>query len=420
MNYNAEALAQTARQAGRELAQVSEKIKNDCLLTVATMLTKNYKKIVIENKKDLLSAKKNGLSSAMIDRLKIDKRRLEQMAEGVRQIAALPDPTGQVIKGWTRPNGLKINKVRIPLGVIFMIFESRPNVTIDAAGLALKSGNAVILRGGKEAIYSNIALGKIFTSALKKVGLNVGCVQVVKTPDRNLANELMKQDKYIDVVIPRGGKGLIKAVKENSVIPVISHLDGICHVYIDEYANINMGVDIAINAKTHRTGVCNAMETLLVHKSIAKKFLPIALKAFKDKKTKLLGCKKTLAIANDLKIKIEEATSVDWATEYLENVLSIKVVGNIENAVTHIGIYGSGHTDAIVTDSLASADYFKKGVDSSSVMVNASTRFSDGFEYGFGAEIGISTNKLHARGPVGLEELTTYKFTVEGNGNIRD
>jgi glutamate-5-semialdehyde dehydrogenase len=298
-----------------------------------------------------------------------------------------------------------------------MIYESRPNVTIDAGSLALKSGNVVILRGGKEAINSNLALGKILSEAVKKAGLPKDAVQIIDTPDRELATALMKQNKNIDVVIPRGGKGLISTVYRESLIPVIAHLDGICHLYVDESADINMAADIAVNAKAQRPGVCNAIETLLVHKKAAAKFLPVGLKALRKAKVKLKCCNATKKYAKG--IKVEQATEEDWATEYLDYILSVKIVSDINDAIRHINHYGSHHTDAIITGCVNAAEKFRSGIDSSSVMVNASTRFSDGFEYGLGAEMGISTNKLHARGPVGLEELTTYKFLVDGNGQIR-
>lgn len=418
MNKKALKISSSARDAGKALAQAGESVKNLCLERAAEMLVKRGKGIISSNKKDLAAGKKAGLSAAMLDRLEINSKGLSQMAEGLLQVASLPDPVGRTISGWRRPNGLNIRKVRIPIGVIFMIFESRPNVTVDAGSLALKSGNAVILRGGKEAIHSNIALGKVMADALKSVGLPKDCVQVIDTPDRSLANALLKQESNIDVVIPRGGKGLIKTVMEESVIPVIAHLDGICHVFIDKEADLDMAVNISLNAKTQRTGVCNAMETLLVHEGIAKKFIPLCFKGMKKKKVKLIGCNKTVNIARG--IKVENATEEDWATEYLDSVLSVKVVKDVAAAVKHINKYGSNHTDAIVTQDVETAEYFRRCVDSSSVMVNASTRFSDGFEYGFGAEMGISTNKLHARGPVGLEELTTYKFLVDGNGQIRE
>ncbi|MHC4870503.1 MAG: glutamate-5-semialdehyde dehydrogenase [Planctomycetota bacterium] len=418
MQKRAEKISFSAKSASDQLSQASESVKNKCLYNAAELLLKNKSIIISDNKKDLKRGRKEGLSSAMLDRLAVDKERLELMAEGLSQVASLPDPVGRIDSGWKRPNGLMISKVRIPLGVIFMIYESRPNVTIDAGSLALKSGNAVILRGGKEAINSNMALGRVLSDALKSVKLNKDSVQVIDTPDRLFANELLKQDRYIDVVIPRGGKGLIKAVLENSTIPVISHLDGICHVFVDKDADLKMAVNISVNAKTQRTGVCNAMETLLVDKKIAAKFIPLCFKELRKKKVKILGCKETLRYSKN--IKVELASEEDWATEYLDNVLSVKIVKDVAGAVAHINNYGSNHTDSIVTGNFETANTFKRCVQSSSVMVNASTRFSDGFEYGFGAEIGISTNKLHARGPVGLDELTTYKFIVEGNGNIRE
>ncbi|MFW5856664.1 MAG: glutamate-5-semialdehyde dehydrogenase, partial [Planctomycetota bacterium] len=331
---------------------------------------------------------------------------------------ALPDPVGETMKGWRRPNGLEIRKVRVPIGVLFMIFESRPNVTIDAGGLALKSGNAIILRGGKEALHSNRALGGILADALRAAGLPPAAIQVVDTPDRDLAAALMRRSDGIDLLIPRGGKGLIEAVLRESAIPVLAHLDGVCHVYVDADADPDTARAIAVNAKTQRTGVCNAAETLLVHKDAAKAFLPGCLKALRRKRVEIHACPRTRRYARG--VKTVAATEADWSAEYLDLVLAVKVVDDLDEAIRHINTHGSHHTDAIVTRDVAAADRFRREVDSSSVMVNASTRFSDGFEYGMGAEIGISTNRLHARGPVGLEELTTYKYLVDGDGHIRE
>lgn len=417
MKAKAVQLAGAAREASFLLSRAGTAAKNGALLNTSEKIDAKRKTIKAANAKDLKAGKKDGLSAAMLDRLELNDKRIDGLCEGLEQVIALTDPVGETITGWTRPNGLNIRKVRIPIGVVFMIYESRPNVTIDAGALCLKSGNACILRGGKEALYSNLCLGGILREGLASVGLPGECVQVVDTPDRELARELLHCDSYIDVVIPRGGKGLNSMVKTESSIPVIMHLDGICHVFIDAECDLDMAVRIAINAKTHRTGVCNAMETLLVHTKVAKKFLPIAMKAFRDKGCELRGCKKTLSLCKG--IKMQPATEEDWATEYLDLILSVKVVSTLDEAIRHVNTFGSGHTDSIVTSNLDAAERFRREVNSSSVMVNASTRFSDGFEYGFGAEIGISTNKLHARGPVGLDGLTTYKYLVDGSGQIR-
>ncbi|MBN1257762.1 MAG: glutamate-5-semialdehyde dehydrogenase [Planctomycetes bacterium] len=419
MSYATKAteMAQIARGAASILGQAGTAAKNQALLNAADSLMRRKQTILTANAKDLLAGKKAGLTSAMLDRLAIGRNGIVKMAQGLAQIAALPDPVGETMKGWRRPNGLYIRKVRVPIGVIFMIFESRPNVTIDAGGLIVKSGNAAILRGGKEAINSNRALGRVLQAALASAGLPKEAVQVVATPSRALAAELMKQDDKIDVIIPRGGKDLIRAIMEESRIPVIAHLDGVCHVYVDNAADLEMATEIAFNAKVQRPGVCNAMETLLVHKQVAKAFLPVILKKLRRAGVELRGCAATRKAADGVKVK--PATQEDWKTEYLDKILSIKVVADLDEAIQHINHYGSQHTDAIVTADIAAAERFRQEVESASVMVNASTRFSDGFEYGMGAEIGISTNKLHVRGPMGLEELTTYKFLVDGDGQVR-
>lgn len=410
-------LAAAAREAAPAIACANSAQKNGALAALARKLQSNAKSIIKANAKDLKAAKEAGLSDAMIDRLKIDNKRIEGMIAGVQQIAVLPDPVGATIDGKVRPNGLRLSRMRVPLGVGLIIFESRPNVTIDAASLCLKSGNSVILRGGKEAINTNLALGRCLRDALKSVDLPPECVQVVKTTDRAILPELLTMNRHIDFVIPRGGKGLIKAIMEHSTIPIIKHLDGICHVYVDIAADHEMAKSIAINAKTHRPGVCNAMETLLVHKGVARKFLPPLVKELRKLKVEVRGDATVKSVCKGIAVK--EATPDDWATEYLDLTLSIAVVSNIDQAIQHINTYGSHHTDAIITQDIDAATRFKHEVDSSSVMVNASTRFADGFEYGLGAEIGISTDKLHARGPVGLEGLTTYKWIVEGEGQIR-
>lgn len=410
-------LATAAREASPALACASTGVKNTALALLATRLEKSAKTLLAANAKDMKEARSSGLPAAMLDRLALTPKRLQDMVDGVRQVALLPDPVGTILDGWNRPNGLRLSRVRVPLGVGFIIFESRPNVTIDAAALCLKSGNAAILRGGKESLHSNLALGRILKSALMQAGLPEECVQIVDTSDRAVVENLLKQDRYIDFVIPRGGRGLIEAVIENSRIPVIKHLDGICHVYIDAAADFEMARRIVLNAKAQRPGTCNAAETLLVHQDIARKFLPDCLKDLRKAGVELRGDTVTRAIGKG--IKILPATDEDWRTEYLDLILSVAVVKNIEQAIQHINNYGSRHTDAIVTQDVDAATRFKREVDSSSVMVNASTRFADGFEYGLGAEIGISTDKLHARGPVGLEGLTTYKWIVEGEGQLR-
>ncbi len=417
LTSQARTLAAAARDAAPALAVATGAMKNAALAVLAEKLDRGATGIRKANAKDLKAGKEAGLSAAMLDRLEVTPKRLEAMATGVREVMQLPDPVGQIIDGAVRPNGLQLRRVRVPLGVALMIYESRPNVTVDAASLCLKSGNAVILRGGKEAQYTNRALGNLVSASLKASGLPSAGVQVVKSTDRRLVPELLALEGLIDIVIPRGGKGLIRTVVKHSAIPVLRHLDGVCHVYVDESADPDMAEAIALNAKVQRPGVCNAMETLLVHKRIAKTFLPACLNALRKAGVKLRGDAAARRLATEE--RMAEATEEDWRTEYLELILSVRVVDNLDQAIAHISTYGSGHTDAIVTGSVAAAERFKRAVDSSSVMVNASTRFSDGGEYGLGAEIGISTNKLHARGPVGLEGLTTYKWVVEGEGQIR-
>lgn len=412
-------MATAARESAPALACATGGQKNTALAALAQRLEKSAKAIYAANAKDLKNAKADGLSSAMLDRLTITPKRLAEMVAGVRQVTVLPDPVAEVIDGWTRPNGLRLSRVRVPIGVGFIVFESRPNVTIDAASLCLKSGNAVILRGGKESLHSNLALAKCLAAALQEAGLPHECVQVMDTPDRALMQELLKLDRHIDFVIPRGGRGLIEAIMENTRIPVIKHLDGICHVYIDSAADFEMASRIILNAKTQRPGTCNAAETLLVHKSIARKFLPACLAELHKAGVTLRADAQTHAACKSCKLPLQHATEEDWRTEHLSLILNVAVVPGLEQAIQHINTYGSHHTDAIITQDIYAATRFKRGVDSASVMVNASTRFADGFEYGLGAEIGISTDKLHARGPVGLEGLTTYKWIVEGEGQLR-
>lgn len=404
-----------AKRAARPLASASAEMKNAALLRMADDIEARREVIQAENEKDLRAGRENGLTEALLDRLNLTDDRVATMADGLRQIAALPDPVGEVIGMSTRPQGLRVGRVRVPLGVIGIIYESRPNVTADAAALCMKAGNATVLRGGSEAIHSNIAIARVLQSAAKEVGLPEGVIQFIGTTDRQAVAALLKQDDLLDVIVPRGGKGLIRYVVENSKIPVIRHEDGICHTYVDAAAEIQMAQDISFNAKVQRPSVCNAMETLLVHRDVATEFLPAMCARFVDGGVELRGCEATRAIVPS----VAAATDEDWDTEYLELILSIRVVNTYEDAVDHIEDHGSHHTDTIVTDDYRTAERFLKEVDSSSVMVNASTRFSDGYVYGLGAEIGISTQKLHARGPVGLQELTSYKFIVYGDGQVR-
>ena len=396
-------------------SQLTDEKKKKILKAVAQELRKDTQRLVRENKKDLLRAKKDGLSRAMIDRLTLTPERIEGMAKGVEQVARLPERIGKVQSQWKRPNGLKISKVSVPIGVVFIIFESRPNVTVECASLCLKSGNAVILRGGKEAYDSNKALVSIFEKVLKKYKVPTAAVSFIRTTDRSVVDYLLKRDRDIHLVIPRGGETLIRKVAEASRIPVVKHYKGICHVYLDKKANLKKAVDIAFNAKMHRTGVCNAMEALLIHKSFASKVLPVLGERLKKASCEVRADK----IAKKYLPWAKVAKAKDFGYEFLDKILAVRVVSDLEEAMEHIHKHGSGHTDAIVTEDKEAAKKFKARVDSSSVMVNASTRFADGFEYGFGAEIGISTDKIHARGPMGLEGLTSYKYIVEGTGQIR-
>jgi len=412
-DYMAE-MGRKARAAARIIAAAPTALKNKALLAIADELDKNRITLVAENQKDLTAGKKNGLDAAMLDRLAVKPSTIDGMIEGLRQVAALPDPCGVITDMSYRPSGIQVGRMRVPLGVVGIIYESRPNVTIDAASLCLKSGNAAILRGGSEAIHSNRAIAACLQAGLKAVGLPNDIVQVVETTDRAAVGELIAMPQFVDVIVPRGGKGLIERISNDAKVPVIKHLDGICHVYIDGKADLDKAFAIALNAKTHRYGVCNAMETLLVDESIATAILPRLATAFGEKGVELRGCEKTRAI-----ISANVATEEDWATEYLAAVLAIRVVAGLEEAMDHIARYSSQHTEAIVTEDYTLARRFINEVDSSSVMVNASTRFADGFEYGLGAEIGISTDKIHARGPVGLEGLTSQKWIVFGDGHIR-
>jgi glutamate-5-semialdehyde dehydrogenase len=408
-------IAQDAKAAGAALARCSTDQKNRALEEMAERLLRQSPYLIAENAKDLEYSIKAGLSSAMIDRLTLNEKTIGAMAGGLKEVAALPDPAGKVTSMWRRPNGLLVGRMRIPLGVVGIIYESRPNVTSDAAALCLKSGNAVILRGGSEAINSNIAIAGILRDVLKKLSLPEQAIQIIPTREREAVIELLKLEEYIDVIIPRGGEELIRAVVEQSKIPVIKHYKGVCHIFVDADADIEMAENICLNAKIQRPGVCNAMETLLVHKEIAGKFLPGMAAKFKAAGVTLRGCKKARAIVPDM----ETARDEDWYEEYLDLILSVRIVGSIEEAIAHIEKYGSLHTEAIVTKDYHNAQRFLNEVNSSTVLVNASTRFSDGFELGLGAEIGISTTKLHAFGPMGLEELTTTKFIIYGDGQVR-
>ncbi len=415
MNYTEE-LGLKAKNAEPAIVSASTLQKNNALSAISKALIENKNLIMAENAKDLQKAKENGMSEAMQDRLKLDEKRIEGMAKGVDELIALNDPIGHIIDGFTRPNGLRISKVRVPLGVIGIIFESRPNVTVDAAALCLKAGNAVILKGGKEAINSNKCLGNIMRKAIEETGLPADIIQVVENTSRETTNELMKLNKYLDVLIPRGSAGLIQAVVNNATVPVIETGTGNCHVYVDSSADLDMAVNITDNGKTQRPSVCNAVESLLVHKDCAEKFLPMIAERFKSHNVKIYGCDRTIEILGN---SVEKATDNEYATEFLDYVISVKVVDSIDEAIAHIRKFGTKHSECIVTKSLENAEKFQKEVDAAAVYVNASTRFTDGGEFGFGAEIGISTQKLHARGPMGLTELTTFKYLVNGNGQIR-
>lgn len=408
-------LGQQARQAGRAISKAETSQKNRALLSIAEAIAAGSADLVVENQKDLQAAKDNGMDAASLDRLQLTPARIEAMIEGLKQVAALPDPVGEISGLSYRPSGIQVGQMRVPLGVIGIIYESRPNVTIDAAALCLKAGNACILRGGSESIHSNRAIAACIAQGLAAADLPQQAVQVVETTDRAAVGELITLKEFVDVIVPRGGKSLIERISAEATIPVIKHLDGICHVYIDAKANIEKAVAIAVNAKTHRYGVCNAMETLLVSEAIAGQVLPILAEKYREKGVELRGCLKTCSLIPDC----VRATEEDWQTEYLAPILSIKIVADIDEAIAHINQYSSAHTESIVTEDYTLARRFLREVDSSSVMVNASTRFADGFEYGLGAEIGISTDKLHARGPVGLQGLTSLKFIVLGGGHIR-
>ncbi len=410
-----ELLGGNAKAAARKMAVLSTVDKNKALFMMADRLESEKEKILSANAVDMEAGKNKGLTAALLDRLRLTPERITGMAEGLRQVAALPDPVGECIGGARRPNGLDIRKVRVPFGVITMIYEARPNVTVDAAGLCLKTGNAVILRGGSEAIESNKALGEILIQAGLEAGIPAGAIALVETTDRMAVNLLLKMNRYIDLIIPRGGAGLIRTVVENSTVPVIETGIGVCHTFVDESADLEMAADIAFNAKVSRPGVCNSMETLLVHRAIAGQLLPLLLARYANAGVELRGCPETMTQHPNVK----PATEEDWATEYLDFILSVKVVESLDEALEHIDRFSTRHSEAIVTRDYDNARRFQQQVDAAAVYVNASTRFTDGFEFGFGAEIGISTQKLHARGPMGLVELTSIKYLIDGNGQIR-
>ncbi len=408
-------MAKNARAAAAVLSRVSSRVKDKALLDMADELLRQKDVLIGENGKDLEYARTIGLSGAMLDRLTLKESTLNSMAAGLREVAALPDPVGKVTSMWKRPNGLLVGRMRIPLGVIGIIYESRPNVTADAAALCLKSGNAVILRGGSEAIHSNLAIARILQDCLKKAGIPEGAIQVIPMTEREAVYEMLQLEELIDLIIPRGGEDLIRAVVNQSKIPVIKHYKGVCHIFVDADADLDMAWEICMNAKTQRPAVCNALETLLVHRDIASRFLPRMAEKYRDAGVVLRGCPGTRELLAD----VEEATEKDWYEEYLDLILAVRIVDDLDQAMAHIEQYGSLHTESIITQNYANAQRFLNEVNSSTVLVNASTRFSDGFELGLGAEIGISTTKLHAYGPMGLEELTTAKFIIYGNGQVR-
>ncbi len=411
-----EDMAKEAKAASRQLRSVGRDQKDSTLELLAGKLIDMQADIIKENEKDLTQARKTGLSAAMIDRLTMDYNVIRGMADGLREVASLPDPVGEVSGMWKRPNGLLVGRVRIPLGVIGFIYESRPNVTVDAAALCLKSGNTVILKGGSEAIHSNLILSNLLEQALVETGLPPKAIQVIPTTDREAVKILIGLDDYIDTIIPRGGEGLIRFVAEHSRVPVLKHYRGVCHVYVDEYADLQMAREICFNAKVQRPGVCNAMETMLVHKGIANDFLPDMVKRLHDANVEIRGCPRTLELSQGIKPAIE----TDWPAEFLDLILAVKIVSNMDEALDHIEQYGSNHTEAIITNDYNSSQRFLAEVDASVVLINASTRFNDGNQLGLGAEIGINTSKLHAFGPMGLEELTTTTFIVYGQGQVRD
>ena len=404
-----------AKEAAYELGNASTSTKNDALLFMAEELLNEKEMILKANGIDIENAKKNGTSKAMIDRLALNEERIKGMADGLKEIIGLQDPVGEIVSMWQRPNGLQIGQKRVPLGVIGIIYEARPNVTCDAAGLCLKAGNTVILRGGSDAINSNKEIVRVLIKGLERAGLPKECVQLIEDTSRDVATEMMRLNEYIDVLIPRGGAGLIKSVVKNATVPVIETGTGNCHIYVDSSADFEMAKNIAVNAKASRPSVCNAAEKLLINKDIANEFLPIAVKALREAGVALRGDEKAQTIIDD----IEKANEEDWSKEYLDYVMAVKIVSDVDEAINHINKYGTGHSEAIITESYKNSQKFLQKVDAAAVYVNASTRFTDGSEFGFGAEIGISTQKLHARGPMGLKELTTIKYIIYGNGQIR-
>ena len=404
-----------AKLASHVLATLSSKRKIAILQQMAAILEQNHERIIVENQKDLELAHKNNLSSALIDRLLLNPKRIDAMATAIREIAALKEPVGRVLDGWMVPSGLRIEKVSIPIGVVAIIYESRPNVTSDTAALCFKSGNVCVLKGGKEAFYSNSIIASLLQDVLEKNHLPKACIALLADYTREGVAKLIKMNEYVDVIIPRGGEALIRFVSENATIPVIKHDKGVCHTFVDEEANLDQAIEIILNAKCQRPSACNALETLLVHEKIAKLFLPRVHNALKKAQTKIKGCEKTRQL-----IDVERVSEEDYFIEHLSNAMNIKVVESIDEAIAHITRFGSSHSEAILTKNHINAEYFLNAVDASCVYVNASTRFTDGGEFGFGAEVGISTNKLHARGPMGINDLTTYKFKVYGNGQIRE
>ncbi len=415
--FDFEPIGRRAKKAAEALSEAGTAVKNEALKNIAEALYERRRDILEKNRSDVKAAEAKGVKSSLTDRLYLNEKRIEGIAEGIRQVIALPDPVGEIIGGETRPNGLKIEKIRVPLGVVGMIYESRPNVTADAAALCLKSGNAAVLRGGSDALGTNIIITEIMRSAIEKAGLPADCVQLLEDPSRESAEALMKANGYVDVLIPRGGAGLIKSCVQNASVPVIETGVGNCHIYVDASASIPMAIDIIDNAKTSRPGVCNACETVLIHKNVAEDILPALKKRLDRHNVEIRGCELTKMILGD---SVVPATEEDWATEFLDYILAVRVVDNIYEAIEHIRKYSTLHSECIVTDSVAAADEFRKKVDAAAVYVNASTRFTDGFELGLGAEIGISTSKLHARGPMGLKELTTFKYLISGSGQIRE
>lgn len=404
-----------AKSASYKLSVTDAEIKDKALLAIADALEANCERILTANQADLDNAEKNGMTKAMLDRLRLTKERISSMAEGVRQVAALPDPIGEIIDEWERPNGLKIAKKRVPMGVIAIIYEARPNVTVDAGALCLKTSNAVVLRGGSEAIRSNVEIMKIMQEAAYANGICEGSLNIIEDTSRETATGLMQLNGYIDMLIPRGGQGLIRAVVQNATVPVVETAAGNCHIYVDEKCDFDMAEKIILNAKVSRPSVCNACETLLIHEKIAKDFLPVIAKALKEHNVEIRACEKCIELLPEL----GKATEDDWYKEYNDYIIAVRIVKDLDEAIAHINKYNTGHSDAIITDDAAHAEKFLNEIDAAAVYVNASTRFTDGFEFGFGAEIGISTQKMHARGPMGLNELTSVKYVIHGNGQIR-